>query len=469
MVVKSLVRVWLVGPTLAVLAAFPLADVAFARETCPRQVVECCAFPPPPEALGTDVRSALGFQVWMSDLVAPSAERASSLRPGAFRYAAGPSWARLPPLPVDADDAMMARFVESAFAGDGAAVEHAARVSAFVAATGAKAHLILWEPPRTEGEPPGPGRRLRPEALDVTARFYVAALAAYRARGFRIDAVELGNEPDGNWNIAVDASLYAQLLAAVRAQATHRGDALPPLAGPGSSSLTALQALLSDTPTALRVLAQLDAVSVHVWDDRKGGDPLALAGVIRRRLVDLGWRGPVIATEAAWTFPTPEDRALRTGANTRGPSSAGNRPDQARRSLRLLLGLLSERFSPVIYWEYRDQPWGKASYGLLDGTNTPRPLLGPFENLSRLLSRLSSPVVLADPSGSVYAVRDGQVFTAVVVLNDTAHPYTLALRGVALSPSSASLAGTGLTPCNVRGGRFSIAVPAGAATVLHLR
>jgi hypothetical protein len=368
-------------------------EARLAQIACPVEAKPCCSFDAtaarPIEPL------KLGFQLWPLDLsrIIP---QAVALNPRITRFSLGPYPRDRPPLPLDADYEAMREHVRQGLAKDEAKWREAAVAQEkLAAASGPVEHvLIIWEPPLTTLDSldlrvRGSRREVRPEAVTVHARFYVAAIEAARRLGFRIDAVEIANEPDGAWNMLIPPGIYVELLEATRREAAAANVELPRLAGPGLAFLNSLKTYLGDAATARRMLAALDIVSAHAWDDRLGKDILTEARDARKLLDDLGWKKPIMISEFAPTYPLTEDRAAKRGPDQRKRAGDGgllvsDLPRYAPSTSELALALAATGFNPLIYWELMDPSWGTVSYGLLDSHGRPRPAYAAWKTLAGL-------------------------------------------------------------------------------------
>ena len=372
-------------------AALPLAAFATARAespavACPADPIPCCDFDAAAARPIGPLR--LGFQIWPLHL--PSmVEQASALSPRIVRFSVGPYWRDLPALPTDADLDGVRAYVWQALAKDEAAWRAAAAAQHRLEVPGGgpavERLLIIWEPPLSDIDGPelrvhGSKREARPEAITLNARFYIALIEGARRLGFRVDSVEIANEPDGAWNMHIPPDIYLDLLFALRREAANAGVTLPRLAGPGLAFFGSLRQFFSDTLLAKRILGEVDIVSAHAWDDRLGHDIIAEAKDARGLLDALGWRDPIMISEFAPTYPLEEDRTLKRGPDQR-EGNAGGAPlvSDLRRyapsTTELALALAAAGFNPLVYWEFMDPPWGTVSYGLLQATGKPRPAL----------------------------------------------------------------------------------------------
>ena len=413
---------------LAALAWWYGAPVQAGPPACPTEVVQCCDVgagtaqtAPPPQL------PRLGLQIWPEDVVQAS-DRLRELQPAAVRYSGGPSWRRARHLDRASDYAAVRRYVADAFDQDREGFQkQAAALDGFVKTSGAEAHFVIWEPPVTNDEPEpvarSPNKRTLPEsAIRVTALFYVAVLDELRRRGYPIHVVELSNEPDGDWNIRIPPARYLALVTEVRRQAAAHGVALPRIAGPAVSSIAALRAYLGDPRIARELVHAVDTVSVHAWDDRNNRNTLDEARNARRQLEQLGYHKPVAVTEFAITFLVPADRQREAGAQLRAPDVVSNKPDYGARTVALALELAAAGYGPILYWEFRDLPWGKSSYGLYDLRGERRPLFGAWQRLSRASGGVDRITVVSHAPMSVFGLVRGGKESAVVMVNHSPRP-----------------------------------------------
>ena len=392
---------------------------------CPAEVVRCCDVGAGMAATASPTHlPRLGLQIWPED-VAQASDRLREMQPTAVRYSGGPSWRRAPRLDRDSDYGAVRRYVADVFDRDRDRFQkQAAALDGFFRTSGAEVHFVIWEPPVTDDEPEAvakaQNKRTLPEsAVTVTAMFYVAVLDELRRSGYPIHVVELSNEPDGDWNIRIPPARYLALVAEVRRQAVAHGVALPRIAGPGVSSIAALRSYLADPQIGQGLVHAVDTVSVHAWDDRNNRNTLDEARNARHQLDRLGYRKPVAVTEFAITFLDPADRQRGTGAQLRASDVISNKPAYVARTMALALELAAAGYGPILYWEFRDLPWGKSSYGLYDLHGERRPLLDAWQRLSRASRRADRVNVVSHSPISVFGlVRDGKE-SALVMVNSS--------------------------------------------------
>ncbi len=426
--VRHLLGTWILpGYAVAALAIMSWWHGTPARAeppACPAEVVKCCEVgdgvalqASPPQLF------RFGLQIWPED-VAEASDRLRALQPAAVRYSGGPSWRRAPRLDRDADYGTVQRYVADAFERDRERFQkQAASLGRFFQTSAAEVYFAIWEPPMTADEPEASDKRTLPEsAIGVTAMFYVAVLDELRRRGYPMHAVELSNEPDGDWNIRIPPSRYLALVTEVRRLAAVHGVSLPQIAGPAVSSIAALRAYLADPQIGQRLVRAVDTVSVHAWDDRGNRNTQEEARNARLLLDGLGYRKPVAVTEFAITFLDPADRQRGTGAQLRTPDVISNSPAYMARTMALALDLAAAGYGPIVYWEFRDLPWGKSSYGLYDLRGGRRPLLEAWQRLSRAAQGVDRVTVVSHSPVSVFGLaRDGNV-SSLVMVNPTSRP-----------------------------------------------
>jgi len=362
--------------------------MAAAQDACRADALPCCrAGGPVPVS-----RPAFGVQVWPEHL-ARDGDALDALRrlgPGHVRFAIGPNWRRRPPLRTEMDDAAMDVSVRAGFEARPDTAGSVALLRSLQAA-GIRLHLVIWEPPPLpgEGEPtPGAGRRLVPANVPLAARFLVATLLDLSRRGLQPDAVELTNEPDGNWNIAMEPAEYLDLVRAVRREAGRRDLRLPKLYGPGTSTLSALRRYLEDPQGGGKpLLDAIDVLSAHAWDDPAKADRFAELAAVQNDLRALRRKPEIALTEFALARPLPEDRSDRMNVKRRVPGGISDTPLYAALSARDLLRFYALGAGTVLYWEFQDQSWGKASFGLRDVTDRPRPIYAALASVADAMRR----------------------------------------------------------------------------------
>lgn len=473
---RCLLRTWaLPRGTAAALAIVPwwLGTPAHAEPpACPAEIVKCCAAGPGLAAKASAEQLLhLGLQIWPED-VAEAADRLRELQPAALRYSGGPSWRRAPRLDRDADYGAVQRYVADAFERERERFQkQAASLDGFFRTSGAEVHFVIWEPPMTTGEPEAADKRTLPEAaVRVTAMFYVAVLDELRRRGYPMQVVELSNEPDGDWNIRIPPARYLELVTEMRRQAATHGVTLPLIAGPAVSSIAALRAYLADPQIGQGLVRAVDTISVHAWDDRKNRNTLEEARAARLQLDRLGYRKAIAVTEFAITFLDPADRQRGTGAQRRTPDVVSNTPAYRARTMALALDLAAAGYGPILYWEFRDLPWGKSSYGLYDQQGGRRPLLEAWQLLSRTVRGIDRITVVSHAPVSVFGLSRGGKEAGLVLVNSTSRPLGIVFDknlGDRL-PAASDGRPPGLTACSGAAPGTKALAPHGAA-VLELR
>lgn len=421
-----------------------MAQARLAPPACPAETKPCCSFD---AAAARPIEPLkLGFQLWPLDLsrIIP---QVAALTPRITRFSVGPYPRDQPPLPLDASFEAVRSQVWQGLARDEAKWREAAAAQETLAtASGPVEHLlIIWEPPLTALDSldlrvRGSRREVQRGAVTVHARFYVAAIEAARRLGFRIDAVEIANEPDGAWNMRTPPGIYVELLEATRREAAAAKVELPRLAGPGLAFLSSLKSYLGDAATAKRMLAALDTVSAHAWDDRLGKDILAEARDARKLLDDLGWKKPIMISEFAPTYPLAEDRAAKRGPDQRKRAGDGgllvsDLPRYAPSTSELALALAAAGFNPLIYWELMDPSWGTVSYGLLDSHGRPRPAYASWKQLAELVARRPIDRVAVDARLGTKAIGlfTGQRLTGLSLQNKETVAFSVRFGGT-ISP-----------------------------------
>jgi hypothetical protein len=369
------------GATLGFVAlSVPVTGYAQAR-LCDAEPVPCCRVWRQDIAL-KETMPSFGAQIWPTGLNPGGIERLAALKPRALRFALGPNWRRQPALRAEMSDAEIDRLIAAGFEARNTARE-IETVLDVERRTGAKLHLVIWEPPPLPGEPAGAKTRtLQSTNVAVAARFIVAQLRAVAGRGVALEAVEITNEPDGDWNIAVSPANYLALVKAVRAEASRRGLALPKIAGPGTSTIRALRRFLQQPALAKDIIDNVDLLSVHAWDNAESADRFAELDGLNEDLRKIGRRPELIVTEYGIARPDPTDNSDRMNVKKRAPDSVADTDFYASLVMRDLLRLYAGGAGAVMMWEFQDQDWGTASFGLLKEKGEQRPIY----ELAKLLS-----------------------------------------------------------------------------------
>jgi len=430
----------------------PTRGLEAAPVVCPANLLPCCHFETARARESGELR--LGFHLWPLD-ARSFLSHAAELRPGIVRFSVGPFWPDLPAIDVAADLDEVRRYVWEAISPHAEKWRDAAMAQRRLAGAANQVDelLIIWQPPLTnldsvELRRRGSRRTIQREAIVVFARFYIALIESARRLGFRIDLVEIANEPDGAWNMHIPLEHYVELLEALRKESADAKVALPRIAGPGLAFLRSMASYLSDRELAGRMLRLLDVVSVHAWDDRVGNDILDEARAVRRLLDGLGWRSPILVSEFAPTYPTPEDRSAKRGPDQRGRTQSGDPlvselPRYAPATVELALALSALGFNPLVYWEFQDPAWGSVSYGLLDTVGRPRPAYGSWAQVSQFLAthRIDLAVPEAHLGERIFGLFQGQRLAGMAILNKERGAYAIQLSETSIAPRAAGSTG----------------------------
>ena len=444
--VVPLLRIACLSVLAFALAPF-LAAPALAQATraCPVDPTPCCAFEPGGVAAHAPIR--MGVNIWTHDLPGGIGDIVS-IHPKALRFAIGPWWKTEEHLPLNADYDAARAYVDRAFAKREAYYRgEIASIRDLRQRTGAELHLVIWEPPLTEAEDLAEYKKTKTRKLDrsaaqATARFYAAFLASLSQRGLDVDIVELSNEPDGNWNIGIDPDLYLDLVAATRKEAQEHDVRLPAIAGPGVAVLTSLARYLGPPARSGRLFSLVDHISVHAWDDRIERDIVGEALTAKKLLTERGWKGRVIASEVSVTFPKPDDRAKKTGADQSGPEAASNRPDYGAALLDVALGVGASGFDTVLLWQFRDIAQIALSYGLTNKAGARRPAYEPWLKMNEAIAGGDVLSVRHDARNSAYEIRTS-TGRSIVFLNRSSKPvaYSLDRNAPRINPNHCSFLG----------------------------
>lgn len=450
------------------LFATMLAQVSTAQErTCSPDALHCCDAPATP-AVNASEKPRFGVQVWPSSL----AESASSVRylidlnPSDLRFSIGPNWRRQPPLDRDINDRDLDARVAAGFDTTKGLARQIENLRATQIALKARLHLIVWEPPPMPGEAaPSTAavpawRTLASENVALAARFQVAHLKALAAMGVVVDAMEVSNEPDGAWNIRISPADYAALIRAIRSEAARRKVALPKIYGPGASSAAATRTFFADPKTGKAILAAVDVLSLHVWDDKAGHDRFAEFDRLLADLKRLGPLPPIAVTEYGLAKPDPSAAGDRMNVTKRVADSIAFAPSYPPASLRDLLRLYGDRVETVLYWEFQDQSWSSGLFGLLGTDGRPKPIYDVYRRITALLAHQTAERVDAFGDGRLALIR-GRNQSSIVLANPTQEAIDLVL------PSGTALpAGAGA--CRTARGEPGIEVLPGAVETLPI-
>jgi len=205
-------------------------------------------------------------------------------------------------------------------------------------------------------------------------------------RGCSPTPLKLSNEPDGDWNMLIAPPDYAVLVKTVRVEAKRRSVALPKIYGPGTSTLAALRDYLREPNVALSILDNIDVLSVHGWDNPNKRNRFLDLDALFADLRNLGRAPELAVTEYGLARPEPADTSDRMNVKTRSPENVANTPYFASISARDLMRFYAKGIGTVIHWEFHDQSWGKASFGLLDEKGNERPIYRTMREISEYLA-----------------------------------------------------------------------------------
>lgn len=379
---------------LLIAAAFDAsAEAAAQMAACDINAAPCCGPLANPSAAAQPAAAApaFGVQIWPAGLAkTPQAmERLIALGPRHLRFALGPNWARQPAIDPAMTDAELDAFISRGFASSPLAAEIEV-LRALKSRTGATLHLVIWAPPPLPSEAaaraPGGGRTMRREDIAIAARFDVALLKHLAERGVAIDAVELSNEPDADWNIRIAPPDYLALIEAARAEAKRRGVALPQIYGPGASSVAGTRAFLAEPRTARAILDAVDTLSIHGWDNPARRDRLLEFESLLDDLRRLDRKPAIALTEYGLARPDPADASDRMNVKKRAADHVANTLPYGIQTARDMLRFYGAGVGAIIHWEFQDQNWGHSSFGLLDARGDERPIYGVLGALSHQLA-----------------------------------------------------------------------------------
>jgi hypothetical protein len=384
------------------------AHVAAQMADCQPDAQACCRLLAPSENL-TPTPPSFGLHIWPAGLTrGPAVNRLVAMKPRHLRFALGPNWRRQPPLQARMNDAQLDAAVISGLEGSPLSLEIGV-LQKLQVRTGAMLHLVIWEPPPLPSEQgqrrsSSTGRTMHSEDVPIAARFLVAALKHLADQDLRLDAVELSNEPDGDWNIRISPEDYLALLKAVRKEAKRRKVALPKIYGPATSSLAPARSFLRDPKVGRAILDNVDVLSVHGWDNSKGRDRFVELDALLDDLRRLGRKPALAITEFGLARPVPADSSNRMNVKKRAPDHVADTPLYGSTSVRDLLRFYARSVGTIIHWEFQDQTWGKASFGLLDETGHERPIYRAMRTISGQLAS-EQPKRIEQVGGSLFVAR----------------------------------------------------------------
>jgi hypothetical protein len=138
--------------------------------------------------------------------------------------------------------------------------------------------------------------------------------------------------------------------------------------------LAALRNYLRDPKIGLGILDNTDVLSVHAWDNPKRRDRFLELDALFDDLRRLGRKPELAITEYGLARPEPTDSSDRMNVKMRSRDNVANTSFFGSISARDLLRFYASGVGTIIHWEFRDESWGKASFGLLDETGNERPI-----------------------------------------------------------------------------------------------
>jgi hypothetical protein len=427
-------------------------------------VLQCCTgtlrqaspHPDPP---------SFGMHIWPTRILQSSdvAQKLLDLHPAHLRFSVGPNWAKEPAISSDMEDAGLDAYVAAAYDRVPNIGDTIQRLLDIRRRSGAGFDLIVWAPPPIGTEPLRQRwRTLAHQDVQTAARFHLANLRYLKRRGLPIEAVELSNEPDGNWNIRISPADYAQILSELRREASAQHFDLPLILGPGVSTATNSRQYLASERTASDIAKSVDVISLHTWDDKLGLDHYRSLDEFLRSIDPLSPRRSVWITEFGLTRPFPGNTSPAADTSKRAPNSVAMTQLYGVLSARDLLRAYATGVGPVIYWEFQDQSWEDSLHGLLNVDGSPKPVYHVIRQVTDQIAALRPSSIELDKD-QTSAVLHGHGQSYLFAWNTTEKPfYLLPPPGNAPAGPMPSLAATPSdhgTPCQPLDGAHALFVP----------
>jgi Glycosyl hydrolase catalytic core len=427
-------------------------------------VLQCCKDALPQASPHPDSPS-FGLQIWPAGLLqSPDVvQKLLALHPARLRFSVGPSWGKEPALNLDETDASLDAYVAAAYDRVPNIGDTIQRLLDIKTRSGAGFDLVVWTPPLIGNEPPGQRwRSLAHHDIQTVARFQLANLRHLKRLGLPIEAVELFNEPDGNWAIRISPADYAQILSELRREASAQHFGLPLILGPGVSTATNSREYLGSGRAASDIARSVDVISLHTWDDKMGLDHYRSLDAFLRAIDPLSPRRSVWITEFGLTRPFPGNTSPAADTSKRAPNSVAMTQLYGVLSARDLLRAYATGVGPVIYWEFQDQSWEDSLHGLLNVDGSPKPVYHVIRQVTDQIAALRPNSIELDKE-QTSAVLHGQRQSYLFAWNTTEKPFYLLLppgnAAVESMPSPAVAPSGHDTPCQSLDGAHALFVP----------
>jgi hypothetical protein len=385
-----------------VLIGLPIGSAtAQDQAICPATTLECCQTLQVP-ASPQPAPPGFGVHIWPStQLLSPNdLSLLRALHPTHLRVSVGVNWRRTAGLLPSMSDADLDRYVQSAYEAVPSIQESLHVLQTIKQRTNADLDLIVWEPPRLPGESDSSQwRSLATVNVTLAARFHVANLKYLAERGVPIGTVELSNEPDGTWNIKIAPTDYRAMVEKIRTEATRRQVTLPRILGPGVSTGGDSLKYLAAPGMGSAIGKAVDILSLHMWDDKANRDHLSALHHFLESLSALKISREVWVSELGLAKPFLERNDAEMNAGNRVPNNIAMTQAYAVLTARDLLRTYGEGVGTVIYWEFRDQSWGRGLVGLLSIDGTPKPVYREIQRVAEQIALTSPIAILQDTTG----------------------------------------------------------------------
>lgn len=368
---------------------------------CPVAVIECCQTLQAP-AVPRPAPPKFGVHIWPnSELLSPNhLNLLQALHPAHLRVAIGASWRHRHELGPSMTDADLDRYVESAYGADPSIQQTLHVLQTATQRTGAELSLIVWEPPPMPGESGrDKWRVLASRNVALAARFHVANLRYLIEKGVPIGSVELSNEPDGSWNIGIAPVDYLAMVEQIRAEAARRQVNLPRVIGPGVSTAAGSLKYLAEPGMGPAIEKAVDALSLHMWDDKANRDHLAALNSFLRSLPTSKLSRDIWVSEFGLARPYLDHVEPEMNTGNRVPNSIAMTQAYAVLVARDLLRTYGEGVGTVMYWEFQDQKWGRGLLGLLSTDGTPKPVYREIQKVAEQIALINPLVIQLDTTG----------------------------------------------------------------------
>lgn len=370
----------------------------------------------------------LGVHLWDSTLDDSSIRHLRELRPEWIRIQLGPRWREAPAILEGWDYDRMRQFVRDFMQKQDPRFRNFRSLRRIKAAMNVKIAGVIWEPPLFDAEIKrggrGRGTSLPPSVDSQLALFYVAFFEYMNQQAINVEAIELKNEPDGDWNLNISPDRLKLLIDNIRSLSAIHSVELPPIAAPAVSSVS--QSWIKRNGTDYIDASRRAAfIAVHAWDERRKLVPSEVISRLRRELDRRGIVAPILVTEYNITSNSMWASGPVGSSIGRGGYDVRRDPLYSARLVSEFLNMRISGASVVIVWELVDPSWGLDRFGLIDASGNISTALNTLKRISGIAHQRLINKVKTDCGDQFVFKKEGDDFEIVLVPNKLTIPISL--------------------------------------------